>query len=64
MGNAENAGSKPAFLPFCMFPRSTLLKTSFNFGLQSANALNLDQSKILSFGKELNLFSPFSSEKL
>ena len=40
---------------------STLLKTNFNFTvafiLLSANALNLDQSKILSFGKELNIGS-------
>ena len=46
----------PAFSPFpTMF--STLLKTSFNFAvtfiLSSANAFNLDKSKILSFGKEL-----------
>ena len=39
---------------------STLPKTNFNFSLpfilSSANAFNLDQSKILSFGKELNNF--------
>ena len=37
---------------------STLPKTNFNFSnafnLTSANALNLDQSKILSFGEELS----------
>ena len=36
---------------------STLPKTNFNFSvafiLSSAGALNLDQSKILSFGREL-----------
>ena len=36
---------------------STLSKTNFSFSvtftLSSANAVNLDQSKILSFGKEL-----------
>ena len=31
------------------------------FKLSSANALNLDQSKILSFGKELIIFSTFFS---
>ena len=38
---------------------STLSKTNFNFSarfiLSSASAFNLDQSKILSFGKELNI---------
>ena len=38
---------------------SSLPKTNFNslvtFILSSANALSLDQSKILSFGKELNV---------
>ena len=49
---------EPAFSPFpTMF--STLSKTNFNFSpafiLSSANAFNLDQSKILSFGKELRV---------
>ena len=38
---------------------STIVKTNFNiwvtFILASANGFNLDQSKILSFGKELNI---------
>ena len=38
---------------------STLTITNFNFSvsfiLSTANAFNLDQSKILSFGKELNM---------
>ena len=46
----------PAFSPFpTMF--STVPKTNFNFSvriiLSSAYAFNLDQSKILSFGKKL-----------
>ena len=50
---------KPAFSPFpTMFP--TFPKTNFNFSftfiLSSANAFNLDQSKILSFGKGLSLY--------
>ena len=55
VGKGENAGL-PAFFSFPpMF--STLPKTNFNFSLtfilSSANALNLDQSQISSFGKEL-----------
>ena len=50
---------RPAFSPFpTMF--STLHKTnfklSFTFILSSANAFNLDQSKILSFGNGLNQY--------
>ena len=44
---------------------STLLKPNFNvsviFILSSANAFNLDQSKILSFGKEMMLVTPLNS---
>ena len=54
MGKGENAGNQH----FLLFPQfSTLLKTNFYvwaiFILSSADAFNLDQSKILSFGKEL-----------
>ena len=63
----------PAFSPFpTMF--STLPKSNFNFWvtfiLSSANAFNLDQSKNLSFGKELktiyvyNFNSNTTSERL
>ena len=50
----------PAFFPFAtMF--STLSKTYFSFwatfSLSSANALNLDSSKIVSFGKEFKTIS-------
>ena len=56
----ENAGNQH-FLPFpqCFLPFPTQI---FNFAitctfiLWSANAINLDQSKILSFGEELNPF--------
>ena len=51
----ENAGTQHFLLFPAMF--STLAKTSFNFSnkfiLSSANAFNLDQSKILSYGEEL-----------
>ena len=40
---------------------STLRKTNFNLSVESislsANALNLDQSKIFSFGKEFKVFN-------
>ena len=56
VGKGENTGNLPAFFPFpTMF--STLSGTeiiiSAAFNLPSANALNLVQSKKLSFGKEL-----------
>ena len=53
-------GKKMKMLVFSPFPTmfSTLpkpnLNISFTFILSSANAFNLDQSKILSFGIELN----------
>ena len=53
VGKAENAGNQH----FLLFPFSTHLKTNCNFSvafnLSSAHAFNLDQSKILLFGKEL-----------
>ena len=56
VGKGENAGSKHFLLFPTMF--STLPNQNFNFLvtfiLSSANAFNLDGSKILSYGKELN----------
>ena len=55
VGKGENAGNQH----FLLFPTlfSTLSKTNFKFLftfiLSPADAFNLDQSKILSFGKEL-----------
>ena len=58
MGKGKNAGPFPI-----MF--STLPKTKFNFSgtyiLSSANALKLDQIKILSFGKELSCYNTVPS---
>ena len=58
VGKEENAGYQHFLLSPTMF--STLPKPNFNslltFILSSANALNLDWSKILSFDKELNLY--------
>ena len=48
----ENAGDKLFLLFPLMF--STFPKTNFSF--VSTNAINLDKSKVLSFGKELNLY--------
>ena len=65
-GKRENAGNRnfplfsQCFLPFSK-PRSNF---SFTFNLSSANALNMDHSKILSFGKEFfpQGFLPFSKQ--
>ena len=50
--------SEPAFSPYST-KFSTLLESSFKFSftfmLSTANAFNLDQSKIFSYGKELTL---------
>ena len=59
-GKGENAGNQH-FLLFAfptMFPTHpiTNLYFSITFNLSSANAFNLDQSKILLFGTELTLF--------
>ena len=59
VGKGENAGNQH----FLLFPKmfTSLQKANldffflFTFILSSANALNLDQYKILSFGKELNV---------
>ena len=62
VGKGENAGNQHFLLFPIMF--STLLKTNFNiwvtFTLSSANSFSLDQSKILSFGKELNTKPQFN----
>ena len=55
MGKGGNAGNQLSLLfPHCFLP---VLKTNFSFSatfdMSSANTLNLNQSKILSFGKEL-----------
>ena len=56
VGKGENAGNQQIFPFSTMF--STLSKTNFKFSvtfiLSPANAFNFDQSKILSFGKELS----------
>ena len=57
MGKGENAGNQH-FLLFSPTVFSTLSKTEIiilTFNLLFANALNLDQSKVLSFGKELRV---------
>ena len=53
----ENAGYQHFLLfPQCLFTlHKTNFKISFRFILSSAHVLNLDQSKILSFGKEYHL---------
>ena len=55
MGKGENAGNQHFLLFPIMFP--ILSRTKFfvkaSFILSSANAFNLDQAKILSFGEEL-----------
>ena len=56
VGKGENAGYQHfLFFPQCLF--SVCPKSKFNFSFQfilsSANAFNLNQSKIFSFGKEL-----------
>ena len=57
VGKGENVGNQH----FLLFPKmfSTQLKIKIvklaNFTFSSANAFNLDQSKILSFGKEIEI---------
>ena len=54
VGKGENAGNQH----FIFFPQSFLLMIIFTlwvtFILPSANGFNLDQSKIMLLGKELN----------
>ena len=65
MGKGENAGNQH-FLPFplCFLPIPNS-KVNFcflvTFVLSSAHAFNLDQSKILSFGKELTIYHTIQS---
>ena len=50
----ENAGSQYFLLsPQCLVPYQRKIKTSAILKLLSANAFNLNESKILSFGREL-----------
>ena len=54
-GKRENAGNQHFLLfPQCFQPYQRR-NSSFIISPSSANAFNLDQSKILSFGTELNL---------
>ena len=54
VGKGENAGNQHfILLPQC-FLSYQREKLSFNQHLSSANAFNLDQSKILPFGKGFN----------
>ena len=54
MGKGENAGNQHFLLfPQCFVPNHTEIIVSAMLKFSSANAFNLDQSKILSFGKEL-----------
>ena len=55
-GKGENAGKQHFLLFSTIFPTLSERRIiiSVTFILSSANAFNLDQSKILQFGKELN----------
>ena len=55
MGKGENAGNQHFLLfPSCFLPIPKQISVfSISFKLWSANAFNLEQSKILLFGKEL-----------
>ena len=56
-GKGENAGYQHFLLfPRCFQPFQRQIIVLSTFTLSSANALNLDQSVILSFGKELTLY--------
>ena len=55
VGKEENAGNQHFILfPQYFYPSKSNLDFLVPFITSSANALNLDQSKILSSGKELN----------
>ena len=58
VGKGENAGNQHFLLfPQCFLPFPKQVSFfSVTFILSSANAFNLDQSKILSFGKETHKF--------
>ena len=56
-GKGENAGNQYFLLfPQCFFFFQPYQGQESSFMFSSANALNLDQSKILSFGNDLNLW--------
>ena len=57
VGKRENNGNQHFLLfPQCFLPFPKQISIfDTHFELSSANALNLDRSKILSFGKELNM---------
>ena len=59
MGKGENAGNQHFLLfPQCFLPFSKQIEIFYlTFKLSSADAFNLELSKILSFGKELKAFS-------
>ena len=60
MGKGENAGNQHFLLfPKCFLPFSNQISISQSH-LSSANAFNLDRSKILSFGKEMMLVTPLN----
>ena len=62
VGKGENAGNQH-FLLFlqCFLPiPKTIFVFKLNFILSSANAFNLEQSKICRLGKELNHINPFA----
>ena len=54
MGKGENADNQPFLTMFSIHPITNFI-FSVPFILSSANAFNLEQSKILSFGKELRI---------
>ena len=55
MGKGENAGFQLfSFSHNVFYPSKNNFNSSVSFILSSANAFNLDQFRILSFGKELN----------
>ena len=63
LGNAENAGCRIFPFPsvFLIYPSKKKFEFWVTFILSSANALNFDETKILSLGKELNRFNPCPS---
>ena len=57
VGKGENAGNQHFVrFPQCFLPILKQISISVTFILLSANAFNLDQSKILLFGKKLTLY--------
>ena len=62
MGKGENAGNQHFILfPQYFLPLPKQIQFFVTFFLLSANALNLDWSKILVFGKELGIESALTS---